>query len=85
MVACLIASIQQVLQKLEHTLQVTIQANTSYSVKEKEKMSTSNSWGGKREGSGRPSTGRKKQVLYITDDEYLKIKQLIEQLRKPSE
>jgi hypothetical protein len=44
-----------------------------------------NQWGGKRVGSGRPSTGRKKQVLYITDEEYLKIKQLIEQLRKPSE
>ena len=43
------------------------------------------SWGGKREGSGRPSTGRKKHQLYITEEEYLKIKQLIEQLRKPSE
>lgn len=43
------------------------------------------SWGGKREGSGRPSTGRSKKVLYITDDEHIKVKELIEQLRKPSE
>jgi hypothetical protein len=42
-------------------------------------------WGGKRKGSGRPSTGRSKKVLYITDEEYIKVKQLIEQLRKPSE
>jgi hypothetical protein len=42
-------------------------------------------WGGKREGSGRPSTGRSKKVLYITDEEYAKVKELIEELRKPSE
>lgn len=42
-------------------------------------------WGGKREGSGRPSTGRKRRYMYITDEEYLKVKQLIKQLRKPSE
>jgi hypothetical protein len=45
----------------------------------------SKTWGGKRPNSGRPSTGRKKHILYITDEEYLKVKQLIEQLRKPSE
>jgi hypothetical protein len=42
-------------------------------------------WGGSREGAGRKSTGRKKHILYITEEEYLKVKQLIEQLRKPSE
>jgi hypothetical protein len=44
-----------------------------------------NNWGGKRPNSGRPSTGRKKHVVYITEEEYLKVKQLIEELRKPSE
>lgn len=39
------------------------------------------SWGGYREGSGRPSTGRKKRQLYITDEEYEKVKEYIEQLR----
>lgn len=42
-------------------------------------------WGGKRPNSGRPSTGRKRRYMYITDEEYLKVKQLIKQLRKPSE
>lgn len=41
--------------------------------------------GGNREGSGRPSTGRKKHQYYITDDEDAQIKNLINQLRKPSE
>jgi len=41
-------------------------------------------WGGKRPNSGRPSTGRKKYQIYVTYEEHLKIKQLIEQLRKPS-
>jgi hypothetical protein len=77
--------IQQVSQKLENISQAYIPANTSYFVKELERMSTLNSWGGQRKGSGRPSTGRSKKVLYITDEEYLKVKQLIEQLRKPSE
>ena len=39
-------------------------------------------WGGKREGAGRPATGRKKRQVYVTDEEYAQIKQLIEQLRK---
>lgn len=39
-------------------------------------------WGGKREGSGRPSTGRSKHQVYVTDEEFEKVKQLIEELRK---
>jgi hypothetical protein len=42
-------------------------------------------WGGKREGSGRPSTGRKKQSFYVTDEENDKLRKHLEQLRKPSE
>lgn len=38
-------------------------------------------WGGKREGAGRPSTGRKKHQIYVTEEEYAKVKQLIENLR----
>ena len=38
-------------------------------------------WGGKREGSGRPSTGRKKQNIYVTDAEFAEVKKLIDKLR----
>lgn len=44
-----------------------------------------NSWGGAREGAGRKSTGRKKKNYYVTDEEDRKIRELIEQLRKPLE
>lgn len=37
--------------------------------------------GGYRPGAGRKPTGRKKQVLYITKDEYTKIKELLTQMR----
>ncbi len=37
--------------------------------------------GGKREGAGRPPTGRKKANFYITDQEKLEILKLIEKLR----
>lgn len=40
------------------------------------------SWGGKRPGAGRPSTGRKKRTLYITDEEYDKLKEHLEVLRE---
>lgn len=39
------------------------------------------SWGGMREGAGRPSTGRKKHQYYVTDEEDIQIKQFIKQLR----
>lgn len=38
-------------------------------------------WGGKREGSGRPATGRKRHYYYVTDQEDVEIKKLIQQLR----
>jgi len=38
--------------------------------------------GGFRPGAGRKPTGRKKQVIYVTDDEHAKIKKLIEDMRK---
>lgn len=44
-----------------------------------------NSWGGQREGAGRKPTGRKKKNYYVTDEEDQKIRELIEQLRKPRE
>ena len=42
------------------------------------------SWGGKRPGAGRPSTGRKKRTLYITDEEYNKLKEYLQSLRSES-
>lgn len=40
------------------------------------------SWGGKRSGAGRPSTGRSKRIIYVTDEEYTEIKKLIDKLRE---
>jgi hypothetical protein len=40
------------------------------------------SWGGPREGAGRPATGRKRQNFYVTDDENTKLREYLEQLRK---
>lgn len=37
--------------------------------------------GGKRNGAGRPATGRKKKNVYVTDSEFAEIKKLIEQIR----
>jgi hypothetical protein len=37
--------------------------------------------GGKREGSGRKPTGRKRQQYYVTDQEHEEIKKLIELIR----
>jgi hypothetical protein len=44
-----------------------------------------NSWGGVRDGAGRPSTGRKKRQLYITDSEYQVLIKYLEELRKPQD
>jgi len=38
-------------------------------------------WGGSREGSGRPATGRKRRQYYLSDDEDTKIKDYINELR----
>lgn len=42
-------------------------------------------WGGHREGAGRPSTGRKKQMFYVTDEENEKLRNYLQSLRQPSE
>lgn len=39
-------------------------------------------WGGKREKSGRPSTGRKKQQIYVTNEELTEVRKLIEKMRE---
>lgn len=39
-------------------------------------------WGGKRSGAGRPSTGRSKKIIYVTDEEYTEVKKLIDKLRE---
>ena len=38
--------------------------------------------GGKREGSGRKPSGKRKRNYYITDQEHEEIKKLIEQIRE---
>lgn len=39
-------------------------------------------WGGKREGSGRPTTGRKKKTYYITEEEDQLLREFLENIRK---
>ncbi len=41
-------------------------------------------WGGIREGAGRPSTGRKRQSFYITDEENEQLRKYLEELRNPA-
>ncbi|HOV70375.1 MAG TPA: hypothetical protein PLZ84_08645 [Clostridia bacterium] len=41
-------------------------------------------WGGARKGAGRPPTGRKKHCYYVTDEEDVQIKLLLERLRNRS-
>lgn len=38
-------------------------------------------WGGKREGAGRPSTGRSMKSIYVTDEELTKVKEYLVKLR----
>ena len=38
---------------------------------------TKTSWGGKRDGAGRPSTGRSKKNLYVTDYEFELLKNVL--------
>jgi len=38
--------------------------------------------GGLRPGAGRKPTGRKKLIVYVTDEEAVAIKDLIEKMRK---
>jgi hypothetical protein len=40
------------------------------------------SWGGKRDGAGRPSTGRSKKNLYVTDYEFELLKNVLASYRK---
>lgn len=54
-----------------------------YSALGEGKIVTKN-WGGPREGSGRPSTGRKRQNFYITDEENDLLREHLKQLREPS-
>jgi len=38
-------------------------------------------WGGKRPGSGRPTTGRKPRQLMATDPEWIKIREYADKIR----
>jgi len=39
-------------------------------------------WGGTRKGAGRPRTGRKKVVMYITTEEEIKVKKYLKIIRE---
>ena len=39
-------------------------------------------WGGKRTGAGRPSSGRSKKNIYVTDYEFELLKKLLEVYRQ---
>ena len=41
--------------------------------------------GGRRPGAGRPYLGRKQRTIYVTDNEMVAIRELLEQLRKQQE
>lgn len=41
--------------------------------------------GGYRENAGRPSTGRSKKQIYVTDEEFERIKEFINEIRKANQ
>jgi len=43
---------------------------------------TKQNWGGARPGAGRKPTGRVRKTLWLTTEEYLKIKELLTKWRK---
>jgi hypothetical protein len=43
---------------------------------------TNDGWGGFRPGAGRKPSGKKARQIYVTDEEYKKIKEYLESLRK---
>lgn len=45
-------------------------------------LGRSEGWGGKREGSGRKPTGRKRRFLYLTDEESAKVDEFVKKLRE---
>ena len=54
-------------------------------IQDKISSTSTATWGGSREGAGRPSTGRKRQSFYITDEENEKLREYLEELRNPAE
>jgi hypothetical protein len=44
-------------------------------------MANTNAHGGKREGAGRPPTGRKQRSIWLTDEEYEKVKEFVKELK----
>ena len=44
-------------------------------------MATSNNWGGRRAGAGRPGSDKRKRTFYINEHEYQQLKSYLEQLR----
>ena len=44
-------------------------------------MATSNNWGGRRAGAGRPGSDKRKRTFYINEHEYQQLRSYLEQLR----
>jgi len=42
-------------------------------------------YGGARQGAGRPATGRRKRMIYVTDEELEAIKVMLEKIREETE
>jgi hypothetical protein len=40
-----------------------------------------NTWGGRRAGAGRPASGKKKYSFYVTEEEYIILRQKLEEIR----
>jgi hypothetical protein len=51
-------------------------------IRPQEKIINTVTWGGHREGAGRPATGAMpSRTIRMTDDEYAKVKEFLKQLR----
>jgi hypothetical protein len=68
-------------EKLTPPEERIIDAIVKYTRKTRDTTLSVTGWGGPRPGAGRPTTGRKKQNFYITDEENEKLRKYLEELR----
>lgn len=72
-------------KKLTPAEEVMVNTIVEYTKRTRDTAEGVSGWGGPREGAGRPATGRKRQQLYVTDEENIKLREYLEQLRKKAE
>jgi hypothetical protein len=59
-----------------------LQISDANYVQDLQRLQSKLTWGGKREGAGRPVTGAMPtRALRMTDDEYIKVKEFLQELR----